>query len=148
MLCGYYPTVILEQLRAIRKTNNFQQALYVVPGSASDVVPAYDTYEYQLNLPAGSIVWAYSFYDSTAGSFSFNIFDPCTGRIASDQITGGGTSPTLWQGQIILPTPYFTIDSGFLSVEVSNTGSTPSTNGTFQLVLYAMNPTETSCVKL
>jgi hypothetical protein len=147
MLCGYYPTVILEQLRAIRKTNNYQQRLYVIPGSATDVVPAYGTYEYQLQVTPGSVFWAYSFYDST-GLYTFNIFDPCTGRSSSDGIKGSGTSPTLWEGQIILPTLYYVPARGLLNVEIGTTNTVASTPGTFQLIIYALNPVESDCVKL
>jgi hypothetical protein len=147
MLCGYYNTVILEQLRALRLTNNYVPRFYVVPDSSSIVVPAFGTYEYQVQMPQGTVWWAYSFSNPN-GAYSFNIFDPCTGRVASDGILGSGTSPTQWQGQCILPTPYFVPARGLLNVEIGSTSTTDSTASTFQLVLYCMEPVETNCVKL
>ena len=147
MLCGYYNTVILEQLRALRLTNNYVPKFYVVPDSTSIVVPAYGTYEYQVQMPKGTVWWAFSFINPN-GLYSFNIFDSCTGRVGSDGILGSGTSPTLWEGQVILPTPYFVSERGLLNVEIGSLSTTDSTSSTFQLVLYCMQPVETDCVKL
>ena len=147
MLAGYYNTIILEQLRALRLANNYVPKYYVVPDSSNVVVPAYGAYEYQVDMPKGTVWWAYSFINPN-GLYSFNVFDPLTGRVASDGITGSGTSPTLWEGQIILPTPYFVPSRGLLNVEIGSLDTANSTQATFQLVMHCMIPVESDCVKL
>ena len=147
MLCGYYQTVILEQMEPLRRTNNYQPKYYVIPNSTSLVIPAFGTYEYQVDMPKGTIFWGYRFSNPN-GLYGFNIFDPCTGRIASDMIYGSGTSPALWAGQIILPTPYYVPSRGLLNVEISSVNTVDSDADDLQLVLDCMEPVGTDCVKL
>lgn len=138
MLCGYYVTIALQQIEALRRTNNYKARYYVAPDAQTVVIPAFGTYEYQVNMKKGSIFWAYNFANPT-GLYSFNIFDPCTGRIASDGVLGSGTSPALWEGQIILPTPHF-VAGGLLNVEIGSLSDADSTLNTLQVVLICMEP--------
>jgi len=147
MLCGYYQTIMLEQIDALRRTNNYQPKYYVVPDSATTVIPAFGSYEYQVQMAPGTIFWAFSFTNPN-GLYSFNIFDECSGMLASDGIRGSGTSPALWEGQCILPTPYYVTGKGLLSVEIGSLDVVDSVAGTLQLVLICMEPVEVDCVKL
>jgi len=138
LLCGYYNTIAVQQLETLRNTNNYKARYHTVPDASGVVIPAYGTYEYQVDMAKESILWALNFSNPT-GLYSFNIFDPCTGRIGSDGVLGSGTSPTLWQGQIILPTPYF-VTSGLLTVEIGSLAAVDSGPTTLQLVLICMEP--------
>jgi len=145
-LCGYYDSAILDQLDAIRKTNNYQPKYYAVPESGSVVVPAYGAYEYQVQVMRGTVIWGFVFYNAS-GAYSYNIFDSLTGRVASDGVLSSGTSPSQWQGQVIFPTAYFVDAAGLLSVEIGSLASTDSTVNTLQMVLLCLEPVK-GCVDL
>lgn len=149
MLAGYFPTAMLEQLEAIRTANIYQPRYYVVPEDVNAQVPAYGSHEYQVNMPSGSIIWGYTFFNAS-GLFSFNLFDAATGRVASDSILAAGTSKSVWEGPCFLPCPYFVHDPGLIAVEIGSLSSVASTSTTLQLVLLTLEPVccEKDCTKL
>jgi hypothetical protein len=146
---GWYLPSVLCEIDTLRRLNNYQPRYYTVPDSSTALILPYQSYEYQVDVTLGTVLWAFSF-SNPSGLYSFNIFDPCSGRLGADGILASGTSTTTWQGVCIFPKPYI-VAGNLLSVEIntlSPTQANTSLASELQLLLICMEPVEKACERI
>jgi hypothetical protein len=135
----------LEQWEALRRTGSYRAKLWTVPENSNIIIPAYNSYEYQVKCVPGSAIWGFIWTQGTnAGPFSFNVRDACTGvAVASEWIrtdrfsgTGGSGNPPPFQqpfSRIIVVAA-----QGLLTIEICSQQTTDATQ--VQLVLCGGEP--------
>lgn len=143
--CGLqFLDLVLEQYEDLRRSGGMRNRTWLVPKDSNILIPARDSYEYQVPLVPGSAIWGYCFIADTAdpeitppGTLSFNIRDGCNDQpLFSEVVTRlyGGAPPyptQLLSKLLILGRP------GLLNVEICNTYATAMLG---QLALYGGEP--------
>lgn len=145
---------VLQQATSIdiRKANLIQDKLYAFPDDQTIVIQAYQTYQRQVKVVPGSILWGirYTEYDGTWNSVNpvtglIQVTDTCTGRKLFSEFTFGkgfgmfrsGTPAIVPIVPSLLPSPHFFADPGSMSVEIANSSASDLR---CQLVLHLVEP--------
>jgi len=137
-----YLAFCLERYDALRASGNFRSRTWVIPTSGVIAIPANDSYEYQTDVPPGSIIWAWTWAGGTG--FSFTVTDSCNDvalqqEVQSTNISQGNVNPG--QGkQNPLSRPLVIGPPGLLNVVICNTNPTDAPNT--QLILWGGEPFE------
>jgi hypothetical protein len=63
-----FRNLVLEQYEALRRSTAMRNKTWCVPQDSTILIPAYGSYERQVYVPAGSVIWGYSFSGVTAGA--------------------------------------------------------------------------------
>lgn len=154
---SYYHNV-LAQLEPLRRANGFRCRWFGVPDPSDLPIAPFSSVEYQIQVQPGSYLWGYNFYATTGNNppttaqpvNCIRIVDACTElpladrQVLSVAMTGTlvGTNQQQFslgqnRGPVLLVTPYLVAAPGFLNVEITNGGSSPST---CQLLLMFAEP--------
>jgi hypothetical protein len=137
----------VNAFEALRRSSAYRQRAWCVPqDSNAFLIPARDSYEFQVRMKPGSAIWGYTFTGSgsvivangeiTREILSFQVRDSCTdvplfSEVATKPISAAVNLQQLLAKLMIVPEP------GLLHVEITNTFSTPQTA---QLILYGGEP--------
>lgn len=142
--CGLrFRDVVLEQFEALRRAGGFRSKTWLAPKDSSFQIPARDSFEYQLFLKPGSVIWGYTFVAvtgqqqaETPGTMSFNVRDGCDDIPLFSEVVTRQNQTTPYPQQylsklLIVGRP------GLLNVEICNTFAAANTG---QLVLWGGEP--------
>jgi hypothetical protein len=139
-----FGALAIEQFNSLRRTRAFRSKAWCVPNDTqSQLIPAFDSYEFQVFMKPGSAIWGYTFTGDSNGTDSFQVRETCTDvPLFSEFITKMpetaellGETPwakqQLLSGLLVVPAP------GLLHVEIATTSSTPRA---IQLILWGGEP--------
>lgn len=137
----------IEQFEVLRRSGSYRSRMWCIPPDSSSnapVIPAYDSYELQIQMIPGSVLWGFIWTPgSNEGPFSINARDACTDvwffneTIRADEYdsTNGDVPPPYQQS---FPRPIVIGGVGLVSVEICSQQSTPSTG--LQLAFCGAEP--------
>jgi hypothetical protein len=162
MAIRYLPYVweahALAQMEILRRANLFRPRWHVLPDQQNTPIAAYDTYEFQAGVLAGSYLWGIQFtqfdgsveepttYTPVAPSDSLiQVTEACTGiALFQDFVAGGGFSFFRTTGRprgeavpYLLSRPRIIMEPGLVNVEIHNRSAVPLT---CQLILFFAEP--------
>lgn len=139
-----FRSVALAQYECLRKAGAYKSKMWPVPPDSKQTIPAFDSFEYELQVPVGSAIWSYIFtsgvqssgVSSGFGFVGFQITDACNGvPLFSEPVTKKNTD---WKfTQIPLGRLLVVGAPGLLKVEITNTLPTAQSA---QLVLCGGTP--------
>jgi hypothetical protein len=139
-----FGSLAIEQYNALRRVRAFRSKGWCVPNDTqSELIPAFDSYEYQVHMKPGSAIWGYTFTGDSSGTDSFQVRETCTDvPLFSEVLTKQPeTAPLLgeasWAQQQMLPSLLVVPAPGLLHVEIATTSSTPRA---IQLILWGGEP--------
>lgn len=146
----FFPNA-LAQLDILRRAANYRPRWWVIPDDIDQPIQPYDTLYFQVEVPANSYLWGYSFTSvsavspadapiaTTASDLLIQVVDSCTGvPLGQDFQNGGGNSSDFDARCLpILLNPRLILAPGLVNVEISN--RTPNTI-TCQLLLHFAEP--------
>lgn len=138
--CGLtFRDIVVEQYDALRRASAMRNKSWIVPQDSTILIPAFDSYERQIQMKAGSAIWGYCFIAATGGeggTLSFEVRDGCDDiPVFSEVVTRQTVSPP-YPAQYL--TKLLVIGApGLVNVVICNTYSTPMQG---QLVLYGGEP--------
>ena len=146
-----YLAFCMERYDALRGAGNFRSRAWVTPTSGKILIPANDSYEYQVEMLPGSIIWAWTFAfgSDLATGFSFSVRDACNDVAFGSEVLSvnvsqasnsqyfAGVNPG--QGlQNPLSKPLVVGPPGLLNVVICNLNDTDASNT--QLILWGGEP--------
>jgi len=137
----------MERYDALRGAVNFRSRAWVIPEDHRIAIPANDSYEFQVDVVPGSIIWAWTWVSAIA--CSFNVTDSCTdASFGSEMIAttiSFGENPIYLAGvnpgnglQNLLSKPLVVSLPGILNVVICNLAPEDTENS--QLVLWGGEP--------
>lgn len=136
-----YRDLAVQQYEELRRSGAYRSKTWLAPKDSSVLIPARDSFEYQIYLLPGSAIWGYSFIAATggqlgAGTLSFNVRDGCDdlalfSEVSTFQIQSNPYPQNYLAKLWIIGKP------GILNVEICNTYGTAETA---QLALYGGEP--------
>jgi hypothetical protein len=74
-----FKNLVLQQYEALRRSTAMRNKTWCVPQDSQIKIPAFGSYERQVSVPAGSVIWGYSFVGLTAGADPGTATPPFTG---------------------------------------------------------------------
>lgn len=94
-----YLNFCLQRYDALRSAGNFRSRTWVIPEAASIAIPANDSFEYQVDMEPGSIIWAWTFAfggaldgEPVKTGFSFAVRDSCNDVALGSEVLSGNVS--------------------------------------------------------
>jgi hypothetical protein len=142
-----FRSVALQEYDLLRRAGAYRQKTWLVPQDSTILIPAYDSYEKQLWMPPGSVIWGYSFVGLTGlqtdsdepGTQSWQVRDGCDDvPLFSEVVTQMFQFDKLHPVQQVQLTKLLIIGPpGTLNVVICNTFAVPKMG---QLVLYGGEP--------
>jgi len=135
----------LREFENLRRAGGIRSKTWCIPeDSQSFVVPAFDSYEFQIYGIPGSAIWGYTFLTPEAngptGQMAFNVVDTCTDVAIASEVKLQNTAGVIAPGQG-LQQPFSRLITigppGLLNVTITNTFPTDQKA---QLYLYGGEP--------
>jgi hypothetical protein len=139
-----FGALAIEQFNALRRVRAFRSKGWTVPNDTqSQLIPAFGSYEYQVEMKPGSAIWGYTFTGNADGTDSFQVRETCTDvPLFSESVTKQPETAELLgapivsrqqflSGLLVVPAP------GLLHVEIATTSSEPRA---IQLILWGGEP--------
>jgi len=140
-----FRSMALQQWDSLRRTGSYRAKYWTVPeNSGQTVIPARNSYEYQIKCVPGAAIWGFIWtQNANAGPFAFQVRDACTGVpvgsewVRTDNFNVAGTlGPVPFQQPfsrlIVVATP------GLMTVEICSQQATDADG--VQLVLCGGEP--------
>jgi hypothetical protein len=148
-----YGPAALAQSEILRRANLYRARWYVQPDDASTPIAAYDTFEGQVQVMAGSYLWGIQYTEFDGVSFTqvagangvIQVTDACTGIALFGEYVSGNAftffrTSTDFRADIvphILSQPRLILAPGLLNIEISNRSTAPLR---CQLILFFAEP--------
>jgi hypothetical protein len=147
-----FQSLAIAQYEALRRASGLRQKQWLVPTDVvSTPIPAFDSYEYQLDVGVGAVIWGWSWVGPTEqisdfGSFetmAWQIRDACDDQaFFSEPFTrefnlSGLAGQVPYPTQNLLARPWVVGKPGLLNVVISSMYATPQKG---QLILYGGVP--------
>ena len=139
-----FGALAIEQYNALRRLRAYRSKAWCVPNDTqTQLIPAFDSYEYQVPMKPGSAIWGYTFTGNSNGTDSFQVRETCTDVplfaefITKRPETAELLGETPWSrqqmlsGLLVVPAP------GLLHVEIATTAIVPRQ---IQLILWGGEP--------
>lgn len=145
-----FRNVAVQEYEAIRRAGALRNKSWLTPQDSTILIPALDSYERQIWMPEGSVIWGYTFVglcgeqdnDSPeeAGTQSWEVRDGCDdvplfSEVVTQQLYAGQPNRLLIQNY--LAKPLLVGPPGLINVVICNTFRTPQVG---QLILYGGEP--------
>ena len=144
-----FRALAVQQYEALRRATAMRNKIWCVPQDSTINIPAFDSYERQVRVATGSVIWGYSFSGNTGqqadslGSQSWEVRDACddiplwseivTRRFAlQNPAAGFNQVPQQVLSRLLVVGP-----PGLLNVIIANTYATAQVG---QLILYGGEP--------
>lgn len=135
--------VVPEQYDMLRRASAMRQKAWLAPKDSTILIPAYDSFEYQIFLKPASAIWGWCFVAPTGqqsamepGTMSFQVRDACDDvPLFSEVVTRqAATAPykTQYLSRLLIVGP-----PGALNITICNTFAS---NQAAQLVLWGGEP--------
>ena len=134
-----FRSLALQQFECLRRAGAYKSKMWPIPTDSTLTVPAFDSFEYELQVPIGSAIWSYIFTSGVQtsdvstgfGFVGFQITDACNNvPIFSEPVTKKSSD---WSfRQIPLGRLLVVGAPGLLKIELTNT--TPAAQSA-QLIL-------------
>ncbi|MBF6570546.1 MAG: hypothetical protein IVW54_16890 [Candidatus Binataceae bacterium] len=157
--CDYtFQSLALAQYESLRRASALRQKQWAIPSDVNAIpIPAFDCYEYQLDVGVGAVIWGYSWVGPTDTSsdvspfatMSWQIRDACDDQaFFSEPMTrefnlSGTIGQTAFAPQLLLARPWVVGKPGLLNIVITSMFPTPKQG---QLILYGGVPARaTSC---
>ena len=138
-------SLALEQYACLRKSKGYRSKQWPIPQDSTFVIPAYGSYEYELQVPIGSVIWGYIFtgfaITEPFGFLTYRVTDACNNvDLFSEFVTKPAEDASYKQQN--LSKLYVVGPPGLLRVEIANTTNTDinSSNFATQLILCGGTP--------
>lgn len=152
--CDYtFQSLALAQYEALRRSAALRQKQWTVPSDVNAMpIPAFDSYEYQLDVGVGAVIWGYSWvgptdqFGNTLEDFqtmAWQIRDTCDDQaFFSEPMTrefnlSGTVGQTTFAPQILLARPWVVGKPGLLNIVITSMYPDPKQG---QLILYGGVP--------
>jgi hypothetical protein len=139
-----FGALAIEQYNALRRLRAFRSKSWCVPNDTqSQLIPAFDSYEYQVFIKPGSAIWGYTFTGDSNGTDSFQVRETCTDVplfsecLTKQPETAELIGETPWARQQLLSTLLVVPQPGLLHVEIATTSSEQRQ---IQLILWGGEP--------
>lgn len=134
-----FRNLAIQQYEAMRRASALRNKTWLSPKDSTVLIPAFDSFEYQISMVPGSVIWGYAFIaatESAGGSLAFNVRDSCDDTPLFSEVTTRQNQTTPYPQQylsklLVVGPP------GLINVEICNTYSTPMTA---QLAIYGGEP--------
>ena len=140
-----FKSLAIEQYNSLRRLKAYRGKGWCIPQDTnSQLIPAFDSYEFQVYMKPGSAIWGYTFTGGNAppAKDSFQVRETCTDvPLFSEFLTKEPDTANFfgntWTRQrplsslLIVPAP------GLLHVEIATTSATPRQ---IQLILWGGEP--------
>jgi len=118
--------IVVQEYELLRRASAFRNKTWLAPKDSTITIPASDSYEYQIPIKPGSVIWGYCFVANTAlqpnQTLSFQVRDACDDiPLFSEEITrlaveGIPNDPTQYLSKLLIVGP-----PGLLNVVICNT---------------------------
>jgi hypothetical protein len=129
-----FENLAIQQYDALRRASAYRFKNWLVPKDSTVMIPAFDSYEYQLYLKPGSAIWGYVFWQ--VAGLSFQLRDSCDDVPLFSEPSTNQTHSSPYQQQYL--TKLLIVGHpGTLTVEICNTLDTAQQ---CQLVLSGGEP--------
>lgn len=145
-----FRALAIQQFEALRRSGGFRNKTFCIPQDSTIKIPAYGSYERQVWVPAGSVIWGYSFSGETGqtnGSQSWEVRDSCDdipvfSEVVTRRMAALNPIPVLGVNSNAVPQQILSKllvvgPPGILNVVICNTYGTDQVG---QLVLYGGVP--------
>lgn len=136
----------LANYEDVRRAGSLKARHWCTPLDTNIVIPARDSYEYQVFCKPGSVIVMWSFLVSqrvlaAGGNFSVRIKEACNDTgVETECLFGATGTPNPTQRR--LPRPIVIATPGILNVEICSLYDEDSEPGDCQLVLWGGEPVE------
>jgi hypothetical protein len=145
-------SLAVEQFEALRRAGGYKQKQWCIPEDANTTrVPNADSYEIQVDVGAGAVIWGYIFTGINEGdlisNYAYQVRDSCNDVALFSEPSTNQTS--LWNGdhanggggQTLLSKLYVVGAPGLITVEIAN-GYPPTAGdqGPVQLIIFGGVP--------
>jgi hypothetical protein len=132
--------IAVQEYENLRRASGLRNKQWLAPKDSTILIPARDSFEYQVFLNPGSAIWGYCFVadtDGEAGTLSFEVRDACDdvplfSEVITRQASEGNPYPTQYLSKLLVVGP-----PGLLNVVICNTYATAMQG---QVVLYGGEP--------
>lgn len=149
-----YVDACIAQLNVLRRANLYRCRIIVLPDAQDLIIPAYETFEYQMEVNPGAYLWALQYTEYEGESYVqiapanglIRVTDACTGiSLINDFAFGAAfdshsTSPANTRGKLLqfpLTVPRMIPTPGQVNVEIANQDTSSLR---CQLLLYFAEP--------
>ena len=150
-----FQSLAIDQYEALRRATGLRQKQWAIPTDvASFPIPAFDSYEYQLDVGIGAVIWGWSFVgpteqaiDNGFATIAWQVRDACDDQpffeecITRELVLSGSGGQAPFTSQNLLARPWVVGKPGLLNVTISSMYSTPQQA---QLILYGGRPARAS----
>jgi hypothetical protein len=139
-----FNSMVLGEYEHLRRSSRLQGKVWAIPGDpVSALVPSWDSYDEQLSIKPGSVIWGWSFPGpSLSNPYSFQIVDVGSGEeMFSEPVSV--TNPGLPSQQNQFAKPLVVSPPGLLNITICNQG--PANVGGIQLILWGGEPQDIPC---
>lgn len=135
-----FKSLAIREYEALRRSGSMRTKMWTVPTDTSAIqIPAYDSYEYQLFMRAGSAIWGVSLigpWGGPGGTLSFTLKDGCDDVALQSEFVSrqpvSGPAPQQYLARLLIVPP-----PGTLNIIIASTFSSPQQA---QLVLWGGEP--------
>ena len=142
--CGLtFRDLAVQQYEALRRAGGFRNKTWLAPKDSTITIPMRDSYEFQLFLKPGSVIWGYCLIADTeddevtpGGTISFNVRDACDDVPLFSEVTTRQNQSSPYPTQY-LSKLWVVGKPGTLNVEICSTYSTAVMG---QLALFGGEP--------
>jgi hypothetical protein len=138
-------SLALDQYDCLRRSKAYRSKQWPVPQDSTIPIPAFGSYEYELQVPIGSAIWGFIFTGSNltapAGFLTFKVTDACNNVDLVSEFVTKPKGDVTWKQQN-LSKLYVVGSPGLLRVEIANTTNTAisAANNPTQLILCGGTP--------
>jgi hypothetical protein len=132
-----FEAMVLDKYKYLRRAKGLRTKILTIPEDpASIVIPARDSYEYEVKCKPGAAYWGYTFVASK-GNFSWSVREACTEEpLVSEVVLSCASGPPYPQQflskLLVVPIP------GLLTVTICSLVSSDTAN--VQLILWGGEP--------
>lgn len=146
--CNFtYRSLAIENFDRLRRSGAYRSKIWPVPRDSNILIPARDSFEYQVFVGAGAAIWGYALSGITGeqpdGTISWQVTDACTdepiwNEVVTKLFNLNGTDPYSSPVQQSLFSRIYVVGGqGLLNVQITNTFSTDQRA---QLLLFGGQP--------
>lgn len=144
-----FRNLAIQEYENMRRAGAYRTKMWLTPQDSTILIPPFDSYERQIWMPAGSIIWGFTFVGnsgeqtgedpSETGTQSWELRDGCDdvplySEAVTQQLYQVGAVPVAQQ---YLTKPLLIGPPGLVNVVISNTYPTAQIG---QLILYGGEP--------
>lgn len=132
--------IVVQEYELLRRSSAMRNKMWLAPKDSTVLIPAFDSFEYQIYMAPGSVIWGYAFVSNQDGNpryLSFNVRDSCNDLAVFSEVSFAAPANNAAFPQMYLTKPLVVGAPGLLNVEICNNFSEALPA---QVVLYGGEP--------